>query len=160
MTTDMAQFFGSGGITKATGTSPETTSAQHLQMGQYNTRVHNMYTVTTSIAYNTLTNVLSLTASGYLNVFIMQNECGATISDLEGHIVVDGTEVVDINYNSVADDKAGVLFPPTIFETGDADSYLTFAAFPLRFETSLVCRIKHDRGANSVIRSFFHYILD
>ena len=160
MTTDIAQFFGSGGIAAATGTQNQTSESGHSAMGEPSDTIHNVYRATVSLAQNTTTNVLSLTASGYLCCFYMKNDCGNTISDLEGHVVIDGTEVIDINFNTVTNNDGGIIWPPYIFETADTDRYLPMGGFPLRFETSLLLRMRSDRSGTNTCRAYYAYILD
>lgn len=159
MTTDMAQFFGGGGISAATGTAGQTGESSHVYMYRPDLEEHNLRRVTVFLPQNTTTNCLSITASGYLNCFSVTNICGSTISDLEAHIVVDGTEVLDINFNNVADDRGCILWPPYI-EDIDHTQLLMMGGFPIRFETSLVLRARSDRSGTNTIYAHFQYILD
>tara|TARA_Y100000004_G_C8858210_1_gene387776 strand:- start:132 stop:611 length:480 start_codon:yes stop_codon:yes gene_type:complete len=159
MTTDMATFFGTG-IAATTGTQNQTSETGHSAFGEPSDTRHNVFRAEPILPQNTTTNVLSLTASGYLCCFYMKNDCGSTISDLEGNVVIDGTEVIDINFNNVANNDGGLIWPPYIFETADTDRYLPMGGFPLRFKTSLVLRMRSDRSGNSQCRAYYAYILD
>ena len=87
MTTDMAQFFGGGGISAATGTAGQTGESSHVYMYRPDLEEHNLRRVTVFLPQNTTTNCLSITASGYLNCFSVTNICGSTISDLEAQLL-------------------------------------------------------------------------
>tara|TARA_R100000388_G_scaffold88655_1_gene69090 strand:- start:632 stop:1111 length:480 start_codon:yes stop_codon:yes gene_type:complete len=159
MTTDMATFFGTG-IAATTGTQGQTSIVQHAPMGEPSDTLHNVYRATVSVPQNTYTNALSLTASGYLSCFYIKNDCGNTISDLAGSIDIDGTTVMDINFNGVSNNYGGIVWPPYIFETGTTDRFLPMGGFPLRFKTSLVLKIRSDRSGTNTCRAYYAYILD
>ena len=158
MTTDMAQFFG-GSVKATTGTSNQTDENRHGDFIRINGNIHNHYVTQPYLTQNTTTDLLTINDSGYLLSFGMTNISGVSISDVEGHIVVDGTEVLDINVNGVADDNGFLFYPPFLRDSYN-DHMLVCGGQGIRFNSQLKMRVRHDSNTTRRFGFYFFYLTD
>ena len=158
MTTDMAEFFG-GGPKATTGTSNQADENLHGDFIFPDSNFHNHYSTVPYITANTTTDILTVNDSGYLLSFVIKNISGTSISDVEGHIVVDSTEVLDINVNGVSDDRGFMFYPPNIRDNYHDHIYVCGGP-GIRFNSQLKLRIRHDGSGSRRFRFFFFYLTD
>jgi len=158
MTTDMAQFFGSGGAESVTSTSG-VDIVNWTGHGYYG--AHDEASATVGTSY---TNLVTINGSGYINHAYIRNNTGGN-RKVYGRILIDGTTVRELNtyWSSCPDDQGIFLWPVFIQKnhTGGGTTNSDVALIGsggLRFNTSFQIQAKFNSSGSG--RAYYSYMRD